>query len=131
MKTTLALLTLVFSFAVTAKTITVEATSIQKLSVKESQVTLLLPYPGAELSGLCGIELRTTYGDVNRLMGEIEINRPATVLNPHAIEIDLSAHSGMYLAISAVTSKSGAPLAEVIKKALYGGEVYLVATSCR
>jgi hypothetical protein len=106
-----------------------------------SVVKFAISYPGPTLSGLCGMEIRTSHfgGEkIQELLAAIEVKNDlgtepvVSVKNGRTIEIDLTAASGSYGTWFSIRTRNRKPLGKLIKEIL-GDDVvaHAIATTCR
>lgn len=111
------------------------------LNVESSSLSLALQYPGPNISGLCGVEIRANSQGRDKLIhnllygvtitNDLGVNPIISIKNDMTILIDLSEASGTYTTQFSIKTFDGVSLKEAIRKTL--GEnriVKLVGVTC-
>ena len=125
----LALVTLVLLAGLTTqaagyKDILLSHTRIANLKVNDSKLGLSLGYPGKDFSGICGIEIRSNGGGIEKLAEAIKVvkrfdqGQVVSVVSNVTIDIDLSDLNGAYGVWLTLETKDGSTLKQTIDKAL-------------
>lgn len=112
------------------------------VKVNENEIGIAVTYPGASISGVCALEIRSDssnrHHSIENFLSAIVIRPrfdfelPVKVINAVTIDIDLSAQIGSFGVWMNLATKDGSSIASTIKRTL--GEnrtVVVVPTSCK
>jgi hypothetical protein len=145
MKTIATVMTLILSgFSLTSQAsdgwIDVENISAESLQVDLAAVSVAVSYPGKEISGICGVEIRAdSWGRVDPIEKFVKAVNIAsdyndicvTVKDAITVDVDLPHSEGLYMAAFTVKTKNGKSLKEVIRQTLGDNRtVVLIGRSC-
>lgn len=116
-------------------------TGLINLAVDAPTISLVLPYPGPNISGLCGVEIRAdSYNrqkSIKNLLAALSVRKDlgatpiVSLKNNMTVLIDLSAASGSYGTWFSIRTKNGDSLSDTIKATLGDSRlVVLVGVRC-
>lgn len=126
------------SLALSAERTHITSTTAVSLKAETPVIGLSLPYPGKELSGLCGAEIRTSTGEITALAQAIRVLKdsgvePVAFLSNDrkSILIDLTAASGTFVTEFSLHTIDGRNFVDVINSTLGEGvDVILIGARC-
>jgi hypothetical protein len=136
MKQLLTLLMLTFSTLSFSQIIFLESTDIQDLNLDQSEIEIGVSYPGAQLSGICGVEMRSeSYIEDFAKLIKIEtawgIDPVVRRVHDSILLVDLTEASGRYLTSFIISTKNGKTLKENINSmSVNRGKIILVTRTC-
>jgi hypothetical protein len=136
MKKLFTLLLLAFSTLSFSQTIFLESTDIQDLNLDQSEVEIGVLYPGLNLSGICGVEIRSSSYIVNvakliKIEAALGIDPVVSTVHDSIILIDLTEASDMYMTSFKISTLDGRTLKENFAPLVVHGEkIMLVTRTC-
>jgi hypothetical protein len=136
MKHLIGLLLLTFSTLSFSQAIFLESTDIQDLNLNKSEIEIGVSYPGPNLSGICGVEIRSSsyISDIKNLITietALGIDPVVSTVRDSIILIDLSKATDMYMTSFKISTKDGRTFKENFAPLLiHGGKIMLVTRTC-
>lgn len=125
----------------------IDNVSLKSINVEESIINVEVSYPGPEISGVCGLEIRLdSYGrfySIQQFLNEINVGSnfenidslmTVKITNSMTIDIDFLntlMEQQAYLAVIQLKIKDGSTFKQKIKDILGDNEVVITSKSCK